>query len=151
MSHEENIQLHELSDISLLYPDSETMRRAGAGGGGASLPSVTAEQLELYYLIDLKSSDIGSFFTDDPETIRYRQETFADMAANPEIARTLLKMLPLLSDITELRRMGADAGASTESYLYSITEVELYMSLMEHLKKGLLPLRGHIGARRWFH
>ena len=99
----------DTSDISLLYPDAESIRRQSTGGG-ARLTEVTAEQLELYYLIDLKNSDIGSFFTSDPETIRYRQETFADMAANPEIARTLLKMLPLLSDITELRRMGADAG-----------------------------------------
>ena len=147
MSQQETIQLNELSDISLLYPDSETMRRAGAGESGAALPAATAEQLELYYLIDLKSSDIGSFFTADPETIRYRQETFADMTENPEIARTLLKMLPLLSDITELRRMGADTGASTESYLYSITEVELYISLMDHLKKGILPLKDKLQSR----
>ena len=98
------------ADISLLYPNEESLRKAAIGESGASLPAVTAEQLELYYLIDLKSCDIGSFFTSDAETIRYRQETFADMAANPELAQTLLKMLPLLSDITELRRMGGVAS-----------------------------------------
>ena len=133
-------EMIDVSDISLLYPDGESMRRAGMGEGGARLSDVTAEQLELYYLIDLKNSDIGSFFTCDVETIRYRQQTFADMAENPELSRVLLKMLPLLSDITELRRMGSDHGDSTEAYLYSITEVELYTSLMEHLKNGLLPI-----------
>ena len=123
------------------------MRRAGLGENGARLSDVTAEQLELYYLIDLKSSDIGSFFTSDIETIRYRQETFADMAENPDLARVLLKMLPLLGDITELRRMGSDHGDSTESYLYSITEVELYTSLMEHLKNGLLPIADSLKSR----
>ncbi len=147
MSYKENMPEVEMADISLLYPDGETMRRAGAGMSDARLPTDTAEQLELDYLINLKSCDIASFFTSDPETIRYRQETFADMAAHPEIAHTLLKMLPLLSDITELRRMGADTGASTESYLYSITEVELYTSLMEHLKKGLLPLKASLRSR----
>ena len=147
MSYKENMPEVEMADISLLYPDGETMRRAGAGMSDARLPADTAEQLELDYLINLKSCDIASFFTSDPETIRYRQETFADMTAHPEIAHTLLKMLPLLSDITELRRMGADTGASTESYLYSITEVELYTSLMEHLKKGLLPLKNSLGSR----
>ena len=123
-------EMIDVSDISLLYPDGESMRRAGLGESGGRLSDVTAEQLELYYLIDLKSSDIGSFFTCDVETIRYRQKTFADMAENPELSRVLLKMLPLLNDITELRRMGEGNGDSTESYLYSITEVELYTSLM---------------------
>ena len=132
-------------DISLLYPDAESARRSDALG--ARLSEASAEQLELYYLIDLKSSDIGSFFTADPEVIRYRQETFADMAENPELGRTLLRMLPLLSDITELRRMGSEQGASTESYLYSITEVELYTSLIEHMKKGLLPISDRLTSR----
>jgi len=135
------------TDISLLYPDAESMRRQSMGQSGARLSEVTAEQLELYYLIDLKSSDIGSFFTADAETIRYRQETFADMAENPELAKVLLKMLPLLGDITELRRMGSDSAGSTESYLYSITEVELYTSLMDHLKKGLLPIADKLKSR----
>ena len=76
-------EMIDVSDISLLYPDGESMRRAGLGESGGRLSDVTAEQLELYYLIDLKSSDIGSFFTCDVETIRYRQKTFADMAENP--------------------------------------------------------------------
>ena len=136
--------MEELSrDISLLYPDAEHARRPGGG----HLTEATAEQLELYYLIDLKSSDIGSFFTTDPETIRYRQETFADMMENPELGRVLLKMLPLLGDITELRRMGSEQAASTEAYLYSITEVELYTSLIDHLKKGLLPLADRLTSR----
>ena len=140
-------ELIDTADISLLYPDTESIRRQSVGGGGAKLNDVTAEQLELYYLIDLKSSDIGSFFTADAEVIRYRQETFADMTANPEIARVLLKMLPLLGDITELRRMGSDSAGSTESYLYSITEVELYTTLMEHLKNGLLPIKDKLQSR----
>ena len=79
----------DVSDISLLYPDGESMRRAGLGEGGARLSDVTAEQLELYYLIDLKNSDIGSFFTCDVETIRYRQQTFADMASGCTCPRGL--------------------------------------------------------------
>ncbi len=140
-------QRNDMTDISLLYPNEEALRKASVGESGARLSAVTAEQLEVYTLIDLKSCDIGSFFTSDAETIRYRQETFADMTANPELSQTLLRMLPLLSDITELRRMGGDNGASTESYLYSITEVELYTSLMEHLKKGLLPIRDKLKSR----
>ncbi len=128
------------SDISLLYPDADSLRRHSTGEDIAKLSHDTEEQLELSCLMDLKSCDFGSFYTADPEVILYRQETFADMIANPTLIGILHKMIPLLNDITELRRMGSDQSASTESYLYSITEVELYTSLLELLQTQLLPL-----------
>lgn len=137
---EHTAPLIDTSDISLLYPDADSLRRHAAGEEIARMSQVTAEQLELYYLMDLKSCDFGSFYTADPEVILYRQNTFADLIANPELTQVLLKMIPFLNDITELRRMSADSAASTEAYLYSITEVELYTSLLELLKERLLPM-----------
>lgn len=130
----------DTSDISLLYPDADSLRRHSLGEELAHLSQQTAEQLELYYLMDLKTCDFGSFYTADPEVILYRQNTFADMIENPELSHILTKMIPLLNDITELRRMGTESAASTEAYLYSITEVELYTSLLDLLKNNLLPL-----------
>lgn len=130
----------DTSDISLLYPDSDTLRRHMLGEENARLSQITTEQLELDYLMDLKTCDFGSFYTCDPEVILYRQDTFEDMLANPELSGILLKMIPLLNDITELRRMSSDSAASTEAYLYSITEVELYTSLLDLLRDKLIPL-----------
>jgi len=133
-------EIIDTSDISLLYPDADSLRRHSMGEEVARLSQITAEQLELYFLMDLKSCDFGSFYTCDPEVILYRQDTFEDMTNNPELTQILLKMIPFLNDITELRRMGSDSAASNESYLYSITEVELYTSLLDHLRDNLLPL-----------
>lgn len=133
-------EILDTSDISLLYPDADSLRRHSMGEEVAKLSQITAEQLELYFLMDLKSCDFGSFYTCDPEVILYRQDTFEDMTNNPELTHILLKMIPFLNDITELRRMGSDSAASNESYLYSITEVELYTSLLDHLRDNLLPL-----------
>ena len=127
-------------DISLLYPDKDTLRRHMLGEEEARLSTVTSEQLELSFLIDLKSCDFGSFFTSDPEVILYRQDTFEDMTNCPELSGILTRMIPLLGDITELRKLGSDSAASNESYLYSITEVEIYTSLLELLRDELLPL-----------
>ncbi len=132
----------DTSDISLLYPDSDTLRRHMLGEENAKLSRITTEQLELDYLMDLKTCDFGSFYTCDPDVILYRQDTFEDMVDNPELSHILLKMIPLLNDITELRRMGSDSAASTEAYLYSITEVELYTSLLDLLRDNLIPLAG---------
>ncbi|MGN1345516.1 MAG: hypothetical protein ACI4V1_01915 [Eubacteriales bacterium] len=136
----EKNEIIDTSDISLLYPDADSLRRHSMGEEVAKLSQITAEQLELYFLMDLKSCDFGSFYTCDPEVILYRQDTFEDMTNHPELAHILLKMIPFLNDITELRRMGSDSAASNESYLYSITEVELYTSLLDHLRDNLLPL-----------
>lgn len=137
---EQTTPVIDTSDISLLYPDADSLRRHAAGEDIARMSAVTAEQLELYYLMDLKSCDFGSFYTADPEVILYRQSTFTDMLENPELTQVLLKMIPFLNDITELRRMGSESAASTEAYLYSITEVELYTSLLDLLKTRLLPM-----------
>ena len=130
----------DTSDISLLYPDADTLRRHMLGEENARLSHITTEQLELDYLMDLKTCDFGSFYTCDPEVILYRQDTFGDMIENPELSHILLKMIPLLNDITELRRMSSDSAASTEAYIYSITEVELYTSLLDLLRDNLIPL-----------
>ena len=109
-------------------------------GTSDGLCDETAEQLELYSLIDVSSCRTGAFFTDDAEIIRYRQKTFADLEAHPEICDILSRMLPFLDDITQLRRLGASEGDAGDSYLYTISEIEIYTSLMQYLHDELLPL-----------
>jgi len=132
-------------DISLLYPDADALRRYVPGE--SMLSDYDAEQLEFGKLIELKSCHIGEFFTDDPEVIRYRQATFRDMLDNPELSEVLQKMIPLLGDITELRKLENDPSLSAESYLYSITEVELYTALLDVLKTGLLSIADRFNSR----
>ena len=100
--------LTTLSDISLLYPDAQTRSESYQSTSG--LPNDSAEQLELYNLIELSSSDIGSFFTTDMQVIQYRQKTFADLTAHSALCDILVRMLPFLYDITELRKMYSWSG-----------------------------------------
>ena len=131
----------ERSDLSLLYPDTTSQTASYKRTPGLS--DDTAAQLELYALMDLSYSDIGSFFTIDPAVIRYRQETFADLAAFPAICDILVRMLPFLNDITDLRKMYSDTAVG-DSYLYSISEIEIYTSLMSMLKEKLLPYKDQV-------
>ena len=128
----------DTSDISLIYP------KEYLDGKDASLPSFAlsrqnCEALETDVLLDLKTCDVGDFFTDDVDVLRFRQKTFADLEKHPEICDTLRKMTPILSDISELRRLGGDLSSQSEGYLYSVTEVELYLSLIKLLSDELLP------------
>ncbi len=125
----------KLSDFSLLYP-------AGHKDSGKSpdISRETIEQLELDLLFQLNNAPLEEFFTTSPEVIKYRQEIFEDMEACPELGETLAKVVPVLLDIEELRRLAsnvASAGSDTESYLFSLSEIELYTSCLTILHKGL--------------
>lgn len=134
-------------EISLIYPDKESLYRAGMGKDKANVTQSVIDEIELSYILDLKNSLISDFFTTDPAVVTYRQSVFTDMLENPDLSRVLLKVMPILSDITELRRMSSNENGSTESYLYSITEIELYTSCMELLRDGLVPMRGNLKSR----
>ncbi len=137
----------EESFISFIYP-SEASRRAHTDEG--YLPRISEEvcdQLGLNDLISLRNSSLCDYFTTDPSVIRYRQATLADMKRLPVLAETLSRVVPVLCDITELRRLDRDnASDAGQSYLYSITEIELYVNCISILADGLSTVRNELTA-----
>ena len=129
----------ELNDFSLLYPAENTQNRYDERLH-PNIDMFVLEELGLLDVFNLKNSDLSEYFTSDPLAIRYRNEVFADMLACPSISKTLSRLIPILSDIMELRRLEADDGEAN-SYLLSISEIELYISSIDTLHKGLGPLR----------
>ncbi len=126
--------------LSLLYPSEAHSRDHAA----PRISEATCDELGFFSLFSLRNSAISDYFTTDPEVIRYRQETLADLERIPALGDVLSEALPILCDIEELRLLDAESTASGESYLYSITEIELYISCVEALKRGLLPVRGEL-------
>lgn len=136
----------DLSKFSLIFPDESTQ---AAHYGGVNLPNIdmfVLEELGLCEIFDLKNSDLNEYFTADPAVIAHRNAVFGDMLACPEIAATLNRLLPILNDIMELRRLEADVG-DAESYLESLTEIELYISSLSTLQEGLMPIRERLKSR----
>lgn len=130
----------DLTNFSLLYPDAESQRRHYSGEDRPDISAEVIAQLGLDELLDLKNSELNEYFTANPAVIAYRAETFADMLANEELIVMLNDLMPVLGDVMELRRLEADSG-DTESYLLSITEIELYISSIEILYTALRDLR----------
>lgn len=127
-------------EISLLYPNEEAIEKSINGLDCPKISSETLESLELDYAIDLQNSRLCDMFTLDKEVIEYRQGVFSDLIDNEHLCALLNKLLPIVSDINDLRRLSSDNKA-TDSYLYSITEIELYISAMELLNEGLTPIK----------
>ena len=127
--------------LSLLYPNAEAALRAGDKTNLPNISNTVCDELGLLELFDLKTAELREFFTCDEEVILYRHEMIKDILAVPEVLMTLGEVHPILDDIMELRRLDNDTLTSADSYLYSITEIELYVSCIETMYKGIYSLR----------
>lgn len=133
--------------LSLLYPDQTRAAAALQKENRPDISETVCTELGLYRMLPLNGAALSDFFTTDPEVIAYRQEIFEDLMRLPELAALLQDSIPILSDILELRRMDEEYETSGESYLYSITEIELYISCVDGLARGSLPLRDKVTSR----
>ena len=132
--------------VSLLYPteESEVFHH-----NRANLPRVTedvCDELGLNEIFDLKTSSLTDYFTTDENVISYRQSTIRDLLDIPELIDTLSGIHPILDDIRELRRLDNDNVTSADSYLYSITEIELYVSCLDTLRRGFAGVKDRINS-----
>ena len=130
--------------LSLLYPSEEERDRHERHEAVPSISAEVCSEMGFDEILSLKNSSLSDYFTTSPEVIRYRQRTLADMARLPALGKTLSEALPILCDIEELRRLDTSGTLSGDSYLYSITEIELYISAVDVLSRGLSPVRDRV-------
>lgn len=130
--------------ISLLYPDVETYRYHEIKENLPNISEEVCDELGLNEIYELKSSSLCDFFTMDPAVIKYRQSTLEDLINIPELLTTLSNIQRVLNDIRELRRLDDSKIGPADSYLYSITEIELYVSAIEALHRGFKDVRDRI-------
>ena len=130
--------------ISLLYPSEESQSFHSDRSNLPDISDDVCEELGLNEIFGLKNGSLTDFFTEDSEVIKYRQETVDDLMRIPELREPLAKAHPILDDIRQLRHLDNENDGSGDSYLYSITEIELYVTCIETLKEGFLPVRDEI-------
>ncbi len=126
----------DLTSFSLIYPTEKSRAEHLSGKSIPDIDMYTCEELGLCEMLDLKSSHLSDYFTTDTKVIKYRMGIFDDMMSNPALSETFNKIIPVVNDITELRRLEADSG-DTDDYLSSVTEIELYISCIDILHTGL--------------
>ena len=142
----------ENSFLSLIYPSEQTKTSHSVASALPNISAEVCEELGLSRIFSLKNSDIRYFFTCDREVIEYRQEALTDIMNISELSETLNRALPILFDITELRRLDNSRALSAgDSYLYSITEIELYVSCVDTLYEGLSSVSDRLKSRAFTH
>lgn len=133
----------DFHSFSLIYPTEESKARHDNGADRPDIDLFTLQELGLTETLTLKSGDLSEFFTTDPDVMRYRIATFDDMMNHPELTDMLTRLVPILNDVTELRRLEADSGDPND-YLSSITEIELYVSGVEVLHTSLTAVKDEL-------
>ncbi len=133
----------DFHEFSLIYPHEESRKQHELGNKTPDIDLFTLQELGLTEALSLKSCDISNFFTTDPEVILYRIATFDDMIRCGELTEMLNRLVPILNDIMELRRLEASQG-DADDYLSSITEIELYVSSIETLHSSLTKIRAKL-------
>ena len=134
----------DLSKFSLIYPDEQTQIDHYEGKDSPIIDMFVLEELGLLEIFNLKNSDLNEHFTTNSKVIEHRMAVFSDMLEFPQISVTLNRLIPILTDIMELRRLEADFGDNTESYLESITEIELYISSISTLHSGFSEIKDQV-------
>lgn len=136
------------SFLSIIYPNEETRERHLDLSAVPNISGAVCDELGLSRIFSLKNSDIRRYFTCDKEVIEYRQDALSDVMSIPELSDTLNRVLPILFDITELRRLDNSKSLSAgDSYLYSITEIELYVSCVDTLFEGLSSVKDKVKSK----
>ena len=134
----------KLENFSLLYPDGKTQQEHLAGVNVPDIDMYTLQELGMLEFFNPKSSPAAEHFTTDPAVITYRNQTFTDLLNNPALLDTLHRLVPVLQDITELRRLENDSDDDTASYLSSMTEIELYITCVDILHKGMTAVKDNL-------
>ena len=136
----------DLTKFSLIYPCDDSQSRHSGGNDSPLIDMFALEELGLLEILSLHNSELDEYFTMDSAVISHRMEVFEDMLNFPEIATTLNRLVPILTDIMELRRLESDSGEA-DSYLESITEIELYISSIATLHSGLSPIAAQLKSK----
>ena len=123
-----------LEHFSLLYPCGQPQ----ADDRRPDVDMYTLQELGLLEVFDIKNRPLCDFMTEDAEVMAYRLDTFGDLRQNPSLMDMLQKLVPILQDITELRRMEEERGEDdSDLYLSGLTEIELYISCVDVLHTGI--------------
>ncbi len=133
----------DFNAFSLIYPNETMRRRHESGECVPDIDLFTLQELGLLEIFNLKNRDLSEFFTVEPEVMRYRMATFDDMLRCESLTDMLNRLVPVLNDIMELRRLEADNG-DADDYLSSITEIELYVSSVKVLHEGLTQVKNEL-------
>ena len=92
---------------------------------------------------------LEQFFSCDPEVLAYRADVVADVTENPDLYSLICDALPLIRDLSDMRRVINTLDSSLEGGLVSTRYLEMYLEVVELFRQRLEAIEPHSeGIRR---
>ncbi|NLL93498.1 MAG: hypothetical protein GX225_05110 [Clostridiales bacterium] len=82
--------------------------------------------------------ELKTFFTKNPEVLAYRIDVVDDIFQNRGIYDVFCKTVPMIQNICDMRRVNNQSDMTTESNLFSIKILEMYIEIIDALGEELL-------------
>ena len=95
----------DFQNFSLIYPNEKSRKKHDKGETAPDIDLFTLQELGLLEAFSLKTQNLSEFFTTDVSVMNYRIATFDDMMRCDELTQMLNRLVPVLNDIMELRRL----------------------------------------------
>ena len=130
----------DFTNFSLVYPNAAAKQRHESGKDTPDIDLFTLEELGLSEFFSISGDGLPGFMTTDPDVMRYRLATFSDLLDCRGLTDMLERLVPILKDIEELRRLQSESG-DKDDYLSAMTEIELYISSVTVLHSSLSGLQ----------
>lgn len=90
--------------------------------------------------------DLTNFLTDDLDTLKYRHEIFSDLLNNSTLVTLIDDLIPMLDTINELFRI-RERYHDTESQVFAINEIIIYIEFIEKIHAKLKKCENHIFSK----
>lgn len=125
-------------ELSLLYPQGGIQRASETAMAEPIIASALAAESLFGVMRNTnrfkphQKNPIG-YFTDDIDVISYRLDVLEDLLDNEPLAKLLQTLLPDLEDMKELQQVDKVQATDTAAELTSISEIELYIGLIDRL------------------
>lgn len=88
--------------------------------------------------LGIPNLELKNYFTKNPEVISYRVDVIEDIVNHREIYDTFVKAVPLIQNICDMRKATNQCDMTTESNLFSVKILEMYVEIMDMLGETLL-------------
>jgi len=88
--------------------------------------------------LGIPNLELKNYFTKNPEIIKYRVDVVEDIVNHREIYDTFVKAVPLIQNICDMRKATNQCDMTTESNLFSVKILEMYVEIIDMLGESLL-------------
>ena len=127
--------------VSLLYPEGYNSYEQDSFANYDFISNLGIDGLisiKRESFLGVPNLELRNYFTKNPEVLKYRIDVVQDIVEHREIYDLFCKTVPMIQNICDMRKATNQSDMTTESNLFSVKILEMYVEIIDLLGEGLL-------------